>query len=276
MGRGRRLLIFAAALGGVGWCVVAAPGQQPESAPTPTTQTTTEELPAAVRAKLADIEDFAFDYDNPGYYALLEFVKHSTHSPGFAVPPIDVPDWREIVERPSAFRGLPITIEGVVGRNKNPYKNRGHEDLGFVWQVELSRPNEPISCTVIFTDDASDLPLGATIQVTGYFVQVRRIASNSPQPQLALLLVAQGPSQVSQPAPRKDATIDWRWPVGAVVLGLVVAIVMLRRAGGHERTDLHTLRASHEAPLNLAEDLEQWAQSEADDADDSESSNAPR
>ena len=237
-----------------------------ESQPT-SRQAATEELPERLVALLNDVEDFSYDFDLPAYYALFEFVQHSPQPPGFARKPIVVTDWRELIERPADFRGLPITVEGVVGRNKDPYTHNHHPELGKVWQVELRRHDQSTTCTVIFTSDVSDLPLGATIRVTGYFVKINRYPTKSGTPGLAALLVAPGPTEVSRPAPAHERGLDWRWMTAAIVVALIVTAILLRRSGRVTRRDVHTLRARAPAPLNLADDLAEWAESEPPDAD---------
>ena len=259
MGRRWRFL----ALAGVAAVLmaVAAGGQ-----PAPATRAVEEELPANVLALLGTIEDFTYDFDHPAYYALLEFVRGSSQPPGSVSPPPEVNDWRELIERPADFRGLAITIEGVVGRNKDPYTHPRHPELGQVWQVELSRPDQAATCTVIFTSDASDLPLGATIRLTGYFAKVNRYPTQSAREGLAALLVAPGPSSVSVPAPPTAADgLDWRWMTVAIVAALVVTFLLLRRARRRTPPDLHELRARRAAPLNLADDLADWAERERPD-----------
>ena len=226
-----------------------------------------EELPERIITLLNNVEDFSYDFDLPAYYALFEFVQHSPQPPGFAREPIVANDWRELIERPADFRGLPITIEGVIGRNKDPYTHSRHPELGQVWQVELRRHDQSTSCTVIFTSDVSDLPLGATIRVTGYFVKINSYPTKSGTPGLAALLVAPGPTEVSRPAPATSQGLDWRWMTVAIVVALVVTVILLRRSTRPARHDASSLRASHAAPLNLADDLADWAEGDPPDAD---------
>lgn len=245
--------------------VGSAGGQDPRVSTTRTAET--EELPPDVLERLGRVADFSYDFDEPGYYALLGFVRASTRPPGSAYPPTVVADWRELVERPSDFRGLAVTIEGVVGRNKAPYMHGRHPELGQVWQVELSRPDQAPAFTVIFTSDVSDLPVGDTIRVTGYFVKVYRYPTRSQTPGLAALVVAPGPTVVSRPAPHSEnaASLDWRWLTVAIVAALIATVILLRRSARGGRHDVTALRARQPAPLSLADDLEQWAQREQSD-----------
>jgi hypothetical protein len=290
MGRRRRFLTAALALLAVsGWLtltgraqethstVPSAPETGPtapraqETAPSTTASTPHEELPAELLARLRTIEDFTYGFDHPAYYALFEFVKRSPFDPGFASPPLVVDDWQQLVERPSDFRGLPITISGVIGRNKDPYTHPRHPELGQAWQVELLRSDQAASCTVIFANSVSDLPIGATIRVTGYFVQVYRYPTKSQQPGLAALLVARGPTLVSRDEPAlatRGGGPDWRWITAAIVAALLVTFLLLRRSTRTARRDLSRLRARQPAPINLADDLADWAQRQAPETDE--------
>ncbi len=265
MGRGRRLLsdrgLALPAL--VGLWTFSAAAQTSE----PATQAEGWELPESVRAALTQARDFAFDFDQPGFYAALEYVKRSPRSPGYMQTPVEVTDWRDLLERPNDFRGRPVTIMGVVGRNKAPYALESRPELGLVSQLELSRADQPLACTVIFTENVADIPLNATVTVTGYFVMIRAYYGPSKRVQQAALLVAAGPTTVDRSVPRAAQTgaLDWRWPVGVIAVGLVITVLLLRRpfrAGGR---DYRSLRASHEAPVNLADDLARWADRERPD-----------
>ncbi|NLG44153.1 MAG: hypothetical protein GX547_12965 [Phycisphaerae bacterium] len=227
---------------------------------------TRTELPPNLDQELAAIQDFTYDFDHPAYYHLLAFVQNSLQAPGFNTPPIVVDDWRVLIERPADYRGLPVTVEGVVGRNKDPYVHPRHPELRPVSQVELSRPDQAVSCTLIFTQDVADIPIGATLQATGYFVKINRFPRQSGEPGLSALIVASGPSQVSRTAGRTSQTgPDWRWMVLAVLAGLIITVIMLRRARGFRRHNLRELHAEREPRINLAADLEDWAKREPPD-----------
>lgn len=236
-----------------------------------TSQPNLWELPEAARAALSQIHDLAFNFDQPGFYEVLAFVKHNPQSPGFQQEPIVVDDWRMLLERPSAFRGRPVTVEGVVGRNSS-FKWIGRPEFGDVWKIGIRRDDQPITCTLIFTENANDIPLGATITVTGYFVMMHQYYNPSHRVEQAALLVAPGPTVVSRPAPSSTETggLDWRWMLAAVVFGLLVTVIVLRQAGRGERHDVRALRASHDSPVNVAEDFESWAIGESGESAESD------
>ncbi len=234
------------------------------------------ELPEAVRTALAQVQDFAFNFDQPGFLAVLAYAKTSPRSPGFAQTPLAVTDWRDLLERPGDFRGRPVTVTGIIGRNKDPYRLAGHPELGYVTQVELRRDDQPLACTLILTEGAGDVPVNATVQVTGYFVMIRQYYGPSNRVQQAALLVAPGPSSITWQPPQQPAAEgpDWRWMLGAVAIGVLITIVLLRRTASGGRHDVHELRARRAAPVSLADDLDEWAKRERPDS--SASGDEPR
>ncbi len=232
---------------------------QPASAPA-------WDLPADVRTPLAAVQDFAIGFDVPAFYAVVAFVRSSPRAPGFAQPPVEVDDWRDLVERPNSLRGCPVTVEGRVGRNKDPWTVSGRPELGTLSQLELDRPDQPVTITVICTQDVSDIPVGATVRVTGYFVLAREYAGPSGRTQRGAVLVAPGPSEISRAAAVADGRDVGRqlwWLGGCVIAALLIAWILLRRAAAGGRWDPTRLRAAHPAPLNLADDLERWAGGES-------------
>lgn len=262
MGRRRGLLSRSAALLlGVALCAEDAAGQS-----LPTGDDAERELSVAVRAALEHTRDFVFNYDQPGFYAVVAAVRQSPQSPGFVEVPLAVTDWRDFLERPGEFRGRVVTVSGVVGRRKDPYSLPAHPELGRLWQVELRRDDQPVTCTLILTEPAGDLPVGAALDVTGYFVMVRQYHGASGRVQQAALIVAPGPTVLSQAVPpRAESVLDWRWMLAAVVAGLLVTVWLLRWARHSGRRDMRTLTATHTSPVNLADDLAAWAGEQRDD-----------
>ncbi len=218
------------------------------------------ELPPAIREALAPVGDFVMNIDQPGVLAVFEFVKRSAQPPGYDESPIEIKDWRDLLERPSDLRGRVVAIEGLVGRNKDPYTLVSRPELGLFGQIELRRDDQPLTCTVICTTDTAFIPIGATARFVGYFVMIRNYRGASGREQQAALVVATGPQHVTPLAP-SDAggTPQWAYLAGAIVLGLVITIVLLRQAHRGPPRDVSQLRAERAAPLNLAAELDEWA-----------------
>jgi hypothetical protein len=226
------------------------------------------ELPSDVQVALDGIEDFSFSFAQPGFYAVIEHLKTTSSSPGHVRLPLEVDDWGVLLERPADFRGLPVTIEGVVGRNKPwRFEQEEYRRLGTVWQLELWRADQPITATLILTNDASDIPLEATIRVTGYFVMIRQYYSRTNRIRQAALLLADGPTVVSRAIARTSTPSRLNLFIGLVVAltaALLVIWIVLRRSVARTRHATPALRASSHAPVSLADDLATWAAEEPD------------
>ena len=185
------------------------------------------ELTTEVLQGLAAAEDFAQNFDFPGFYALLHAVSRAELSPGWSGAAHELPDWRVLLERPSDFRGAALTVRGVVGRNSQwTLTTPPHDRLGVLTQLELYRDDQPLACTVVLTEDARDVPLGAAIRVTGYFVMIRQYYSSSNELRPAAVLVGHGPTEIERPAPARGAA-----PMAALAAsvggGLLLASVLL-------------------------------------------------
>jgi len=226
-------------------------------------------LPPPALRQLDSIEDFSFSFAQPGFYAVLEYVRAGGTIPEQPPVAIRVDDWRRFLERPADFRGMPVIVEGVVGRNsawrhlRPPYR-----DLGTLWQIELRRRGQPIACTLILTAPAGDIPVGSTIRVAGLFVMVRRYYDAAGRKRQAALLVARGPTLVQTTGRSEPTTPPALWSAALVVAigGLLVVWLLLRRRATRSVPRLTTLKASRPAPFSVAEDLARWAADESDDA----------
>jgi hypothetical protein len=221
-------------------------------------------LPPHLRERLATVEDFSFSFAQPGFYAVLKYLRAGGTAPD-AADPITVSDWRALLERPADFRGVPIVVEGRVGRNSAwRHISEPHRDLGMLWQIELSRPDQPIACTLILSEPADDIPIGATIRVAGYFVLIRQYYDASNRVRQAALLVGRGPTIVSTRAAPQQASPSNLW-IGLIVVltaGLLIAWLLLRRSVKRASQGASSLEASRPAPFSLADDLAKWTREE--------------
>ena len=215
-------------------------------------------LPADIAAGLQSLEDDAFHFDQPGFYQLLAYVNTQVRPISAPTP---IADWRTFIERPSDLRGVPVEIEGLVGRSKKWRPLRAeYESIGPVWQVELTRRDQPIACTLILTEPADDVPIGATIRVSGYFAMIRQYYGPSNRPQRAALLVGQAPTEIitTGPAPT-DRGGSQLIQVAVLCAGLLIVWFFLRRrthSRPHASGELH---AEHAAPFSVADDAQAWA-----------------
>lgn len=220
------------------------------------------ELPPGVREALGTAVDFRFDFIQPGFYAVMRHVQDTIEPPGFGEAAESVEDWRALLERPGHFRGRAIRIRGTVGRNSSWAERDADGALRPpVWQLELQdAAGGPLACTVILARPADDIPLGAAIDVAGYFVLVRQYYDARNQVRQAALLVARAPISISLPGPAavRPTRVHWSWALAAALVGLLVAWVLLRRVG-RAPTDPRTLRARQAAPESLADEFAAWS-----------------
>lgn len=222
----------------------------------------TSHLPEDVAGELGKLQDFSFSYSQPGFYKLLEYFKNSSAiAEGEA--PLAIDRWTDLLERSADYRGRLITITGTIGRN-SPWQllDERYRDIGPVWELQLRSPQHPILCKCILLGDASDLPLGASVTVTGRFVMIQQYYGESRRLNQAAVMMGIGPSVVIQrasakPAIETNAQSPAFWIIGGG--GLLVALVIVRRAARPRATPLETGRSPHPAPFSLADDLARWA-----------------
>lgn len=216
------------------------------------------------RASLALIEDETFHFDQPGFYAAVEHVRSWGREISTAQA-ADVDDWCDLLERPADHRGRLVRVCGVVARCKDPYVLSARPELGPLVQIELTRADQPIACTVIVAGAADPAPLGATVTAAGCFVMVRQHHGEDRRPRQALLVVAPG-VEVS-PAPADAAaggSLDWRWVGAATVIAAAVCVFVLRAPAAAAPRGPAALHASGPAPMDLSEALREFAGGAAD------------
>lgn len=195
---------------------------------------TTPDLPEA----LARVTDYAFDFAQPGFYALLDELRRDPLAPPCDVA-TEVNDWRVLLDRSSQFRGVPLIIEGVVRRNTAWQHLRADlAKYGAVWELQLQHPGQPLIVKVVLTQIADDLPLGATVRVCGYFLMIQQYYSESNQLRQAAILVARAPLTVTFTEPVAQSPGALLTPaVAAIVIGIGIAWWLLRRAGLQEQRE---------------------------------------
>lgn len=227
----------------------------------PTTTPATQSAPAAWNPAqaLTAINDFSFSYAQPGFYALLRHVK--AHGIDATTPPLTNVKWTDLLERPADFRGRLVHLHGALGGNRRwKHESAAFADLGYLSEIQLTQADEPIICKVILTGDASDVPLGALVDVDAYFVTIQYYYSETKRQHQAAVFIGEGPTIVSTAAahPSAPSSFDWIGPIVTTTVGLLIAYLILRRSVQRHRP-IETLRAARGAPLHLADDLAAWA-----------------
>lgn len=230
-------------------------------------------LPPETQEALEAVEDFSFSFDSPGFRRLITHLKTRQPALDTVQTPLEIDDWTTLLERPADFRGLPITIDGIVGRNKVwRFEDPTLRALGPLWQLELWHPDQPITATVILTLDAADVPLGATIRVSGHFVMIRQYYSDTDRVRQAALIAGLAPTMISR-SESKPLRNELRHTIGviaALAVGLLLAWWILRRATRTRRVVSMPQPAPRTpAPFSVADDLAAWAESgDASQADE--------
>jgi hypothetical protein len=262
MGSRRRRLIACSALAtaaiGASRCALAQSPASNTSRPRESSE------PAQLDAVLATVQDFALNFDHPAFYLLVERMRSSPPTSEEIDRADVVSDWSTLLERPSDYRGRLITIEGLVGHNKSWQPlDPAQDHLGTLWQLELYAPRQPIAVTAVLTADAADIPLNASVRLPGRFMMIRRYPSPSDPTQMrhAALIVAVGPTSiVSSPRPADAAPVSpWLGFSGAALAGLLAAWLILRARVRQPLRSSAALHAPRQAPMNLADDLAEWA-----------------
>jgi hypothetical protein len=220
-------------------------------------------LPDSVRARLAEVSDFSFSYDGSALLALLRHLKSGTPGPAEVA---ETTRWSDLLERPADFRGIAVTVTGVAGRQHSwRYRQADRADLGPIHELQLRRDDQPIVCKLVCTQDVSDVPVGAVVTMTGYFLTIQQFHSESNRLHHAAVIVGVGPTQVSTEV-RETGSSAPSLPVygilAAVAIGLLIAWFLMRRTPTRPSTAARALRAEHAAPMSLADDLAAWARDE--------------
>jgi hypothetical protein len=221
-------------------------------------------LPEAVEQALSTIEDHSFKFDQPGFYALLRHVKESKEFFDPDAPPLK--EWKVLMERPTSFRGRPVTVEGRVGRNSSyEFEREEHKLLGPVTELQIATVTDPVSCRIILTNDAGDVPIGATVRVTGYFLMAHQYLAPNKRPMQNAIIVSKGPLQVmtTRTRPPLMPQPGWAWLIGALVIGGLVGWAMLRQTAKENRSDLRALQARTPPVTNVSKEFQEWAARQA-------------
>lgn len=209
--------------------------------------------------------DFAFNYDQPAFYELLERLRTGPFPPADAAP-VRVDDWRSLLSRPADMRGRLVQIQGLLGRNKDSFRLQSRPEWGWLTQLELTQPGSPVTATAICPQDVSDVPLGAEVTLLGYFVMARSYYADSGRVAHSVVLVVGPPLTIATPKPPAPAARNGL-AVGFVttlLAALGVTWWILRRAMQTPRVSTMDVHATEAAPFSLADELQKaegWSDS---------------
>ncbi len=241
-------------------CAVASLAAQSETAP--------GELPAELQRQLADLRDYELNFGQPPFYALLAHLQHSPAAPGRYQQPLTVEAIPDLLARPGDYRGFPVRLRGTVGRSSSWQRTEGLAAGRPVWQLELQVPGSPVAATLILTEPAADLPLGAEIDVTAYFAMVRSYYDTRQRLRHAPLLVGHAPGEVTLRAARTSSPRS-NWPAGVIIATAAAAILwVLVRRWARQRRPAAGPPAPKPAAFSVADEFRAWAAKNETDAPD--------
>lgn len=151
------------------------------------------------RRLLADVRDFVFSFDDPGFYWFCRFVADGKAAGllNAAQPPsgqdgatADAPqDWTQMMERPSDYRGRIVVVEGFLQR-VSAFDVPNRRQVGRLYQCELSQRDSRGFCTLVCVNDPGDVPLHSRVRAAGFFIKARRYRSSDGDEGAGPLIVA--------------------------------------------------------------------------------------
>jgi hypothetical protein len=125
------------------------------------------------RRLLQGVRDDVFSFDDPAFYWLCQFVRRHANGPELRASVSETPiDGALLLERPNAFRGRVVTIEGIL-RAKRSYEVSNRRDTGLLHQYEVALPGG-LMCAVVSPGEEFGGPVGQSIRAKGYFLKTRR------------------------------------------------------------------------------------------------------
>lgn len=173
------LMVGMAVAAGCGWLVDLAPSAA-ESVGASSRSST---APAIDRGPLihdlALVSDFVPHFDDAAFYGLLDLAADSTNRPdaALAITPTPV-TWDDLTERPAQFRGRLVRFRGIVESSRRFELARttpgGDPDLRTLLQTEISTPGAAKIFTVISAQPGPPAAVRISVEVSGWFLKVRR------------------------------------------------------------------------------------------------------
>jgi hypothetical protein len=175
--------------------------QPPASQPAGAASQNAEDPLAEGRRLLAGVHDGVFSFDDAGFYWLCRYVKRHADPGEFAITAHDTPvPWRQLVERPSDYRGQLVAVEGILqARPAFIQTGPGRGDIGKLTQCELSEIGTRSFCSVITIEDADQIPVHSRVRAKGYFVKARGYQTNDGETGAGPLIVARRLEVVTPP-----------------------------------------------------------------------------
>lgn len=163
--------------------------------------TATEDISDGLRL-MEGLRDGVFSFDDPAFYWFCRHVQRQPNKPNTSEADQQAPlSWRFLMERPSDYRGKWVSVEGVL-QSRVGFKVTGYgrEDIGTLYQCELTERDTRSFCTVVAIDDPLTIPLHSRVQACGYFMKIRGYQTNDGVEGRGPLLVVRQLELVHPPA----------------------------------------------------------------------------
>jgi len=216
----------------------------------PTTAHANDDMPSAQaevlaegRRLLADIEDYTFTFDHPGFYWMCGVVRSYPDLLSNAACREDLTPWQYLLERPSDYRGRRVCIEGVILQVKDAFRIADRPELGTLYQIELGQVGSNAVATVVLTEKPLASNRKTQIRLPALFIKARRFQSADAGEGAGPLLVGRSfeivkesstkSSQVGNGAGRIAPTNLLMWLAGSTLI-MAFLFAALRRGLGRQ------------------------------------------
>jgi len=183
---------------------------------------------------LENIRDDVFSFDDPAFYWFCQYVRRHASASEFQPDSMEKPlDGTSLLERPHAFRGRVVMIEGIL-RAKRSYEVSNRREGGTLHQYEVELSGGRL-CAVISPAEEFGLPIGNRVRATGYFIKIRRYQTMGGRESSGPLIIAPRLTPVDPGSGRKRSPEEpnyANWVVGGTA-ALAIFWLMLRRTLAH-------------------------------------------
>ncbi|MBX3393823.1 MAG: hypothetical protein KF841_00505 [Phycisphaerae bacterium] len=212
------------------------------------------------RRLLSAVRDHVFSFDDPAFYWYCRFVRADADLDRYRPRTDETPAlWRNLLERPSDYRGDLLFLRGEVLRTHG-FDVPNRPGVGRLFQVELAEKGSRSVTTVILTDDPGEVPVGSRVSVRGFFIKVRSFQTVGGSNGTGALVISKylnveddrSGGEVSGPPISSDDLL--RWLAGTTGALFIIWIVLRRftRSADSGETGLARNRTSEAAEDDFA------------------------
>jgi|GEM_PF-1586000 len=216
----------------------------------PTTAHANDDTPSAHaevlgegRRLLADIEDYTFTFDHPGFYWMCGAVRSYPDLLNDEVCTDELTPWQYLLERPSDYRGRQVCIEGIILQVKDAFRIAERPELGTLYQIELGQIGSNAVATVVLTEKPPASNRKTHIRMSALFIKARRFQAADGGEGAGPLLVGRSfeiikkssaaSSQVGNEVGRIAPTNLLMWLAGSTLIMAFLFAALRRGLGKH-------------------------------------------